>query len=190
MRRRPSAAVMFSAIVIAVGSTQAQEPSQASLAEVARKAETAKATTRRATKIYTNASLSAVPTDDAPVAPAAGAIFESRSLGKSVSAEEMVARSEDKVEKDNAAQQSEPDWRNRAASLRKQLDDMRSRISALTVPNALTEANPTLKKSNDLDVANARRALDGLRKQWERLEVSASEAKIPSAWLDPRPQFQ
>ena len=105
-------------------------------------------------------------------------------------AEELVARSEAKVESDNAARQSQQTWQMRAATLRKQIDDLRSRLSMLTIPNPLTEGSPALKQSNDVEIANTRGAIDGLRKQWMRLEAGAAEAKIPSAWLDPRPQFQ
>jgi hypothetical protein len=178
-------------VTIAAGSAHAQQSSMPSLAEIARQAEAAKPTVRKATRTYTNGSLGSVPTEaPAVAAPTAAAVFESRSLGKPVPAEEMVARSQAKVESDNAAQQSPQTWQMRAATLRKQIDDLRSRLSMLTIPNPLTEASPALKASNDIEIANARAAIDGLRKQWMRLEVGAGEAKIPSGWLDPRPQFQ
>jgi hypothetical protein len=176
-------------VALAVGGAGAQQPLQSltpSLADIARQAEAAKPTTRKATRTYTNGSLASVPRDASVVAaPPAVAAFESRSLGKVVPAEELLARSEAKIESDK--QQSEPTWRGQAESLRKQIDDIRSRISAMMVPNALTDADPVIKKSNDIDIANARKGLDGLLKQWAKLEASASEAKIPSAWLDPRP---
>jgi hypothetical protein len=178
-------------VAIAAGSASAQQSSAPSLAEVARKAEAAKPTIRKAKRTYTNASLGGVSQDQrADAAPVAGAVFESRSLGKALPAEEMVARSEAKVESDNAGKQSQQTWQMRAASLRKQIDDMQSRLSTLTVPNALTEANPAIKQANDRDIANARTALDGLRKQWARLEAAAREDRVPGGWLDPRPQFQ
>ena len=188
-----SAVVAFAAMAITAGSARAQQTVTLPLGDIARQAEAAKPTVRKATRTYTNGSLASVPGDEPAVAaPTAGVAFESRSLGKALSAEEMIARSEAKVEsdRDNAARQSEPTWRMQAESLRKQIDDMQSRISPMLVPNPLTEADPILKKSNDSDIANARAALDGLKKQWTRLEAAAGEAKIPTAWLDPRPQRQ
>ena len=190
-----SAVVAFAAMAIAAGSARAQQPLQSltpSLADIARQAEAAKPTIKKATKAYTNASLGAIPKDEpAPVvAPPPRIGFESKSLGKVVSPEELVSLSEQKIESDRVAQESEPNWRNRAASLRKQIDDMQSRISALMVPNALTDADPLLKKERDSDLANARKGLDGLLKQWAKLEMSATEAKIPNGWLDPRPARQ
>ena len=86
---------------------------------------------RKANRTYTNASLGAVPDAEPSAAvPTAGAVFESRSLGKAVSAEEMVSRSESKVESDNTAKQSEQTWQMRAATLRKQIDDMKSKFRA------------------------------------------------------------
>ena len=186
---RASAIGLF--VAIAVGSAHAQQSSMPSLAEIARQAEAAKPTVRKATRTYTNGSLGSVPREEhAVAAPTLAAVFESRSLGKPVPAEELVARSEAKVESDNAARQSQQTWQMRAATLRKQIDDLRSRLSMLTIPNPLTEGSPALKQSNDIEIANARAATDGLRKQWMRLEAGAAEAKVPSAWLDPRPQFQ
>ena len=186
---RASAIGLF--VVIAAGSAHAQQSSMPSLAEIARQAEAAKPTARKATRTYTNGSLGSVPREEhAVAAPTPAAVFESRSLGKPVPAEEMVARSEAKVESDNTARQSQQTWQMRAATLRKQIDDLRSRLSMLTIPNPLTEGSPALKQSNDVEIANTRGAIDGLRKQWMRLEAGAAEAKIPSAWLDPRPQFQ
>jgi hypothetical protein len=186
MRRVLPPIVMLVAITAA--SARAQQPSAPSLAEVARQAEAAKPTIKKATKTYTNASLGAVPQDQpAPVAQQPSTGFESKSLGKVVSAEEMIVRSEKKVESDRVTEQSEPNWRGRAASLRKQIDEMQQRLSALSISNPLTEGNPALKKDHELDVAKARQALGGLQKQWAALEVSASEAKVPSEWLDPKP---
>lgn len=159
------------------------------IAEVARQAEAAKGTAKKAKKTYTNASLSADPRGEPAPAPAANGSFVSKSLGKPVSAEEMVTRSVEKVEGDVLAKQSEEDWRKRSSSLRKQVEDMQSHIAALTTPNALTDSNPVLKKDNDNNITNARAAVEDLKTRWTRLEAAALKVKIPLAWIQPPPQF-
>ena len=193
MRRRDSV-LAVALVVIAGGHAAAQTQVMPPLAEVARQAEAAKATAKKARKTYTNSDLSADPrraSEPAPApaaAPAAG--FVSKTTGKTVPAEEMVAASEAKAEEAAVAKESEATWRMRAASLRKQVDEMRARIEQLTTPDPLRDENPVLKRTNDVDIVNARAALEGLRKQWARLESSARELKVPDAWLDPKPNFQ
>ena len=192
MRRESVLAVAL--VLIAGGHAVAQTQVMPPLAEVARQAEAAKATARKAKKTYTNSDLSADPRhqpDPAPApaaAPAAG--FVSKTSGKTVPAEEMIAASEAKAEEATVAKESEETWRMRAASLRKQVDEMRARIEQLTAPDPLRDENPVLKRTNDVEIVNARAALEGLRKQWTRLEASARELKVPDAWLDPKPVVQ
>ena len=120
--------------------TSAQQPQQtaAPLGDLARQAEAAKVTAKKANKTYTNANLSGDLRSEPTPAPAAAppSAFVSKSLGKVVPFEEMVARSEQKVEQDVKDQQQEGTWRMRATSLRKQIDDMQSRVTTLSVPNA------------------------------------------------------
>jgi len=187
---RGSAAITIAFVAIAAGSARAQEQPMVPLAEVARQAEAAKPAVKKATKSYTNANLTADSRGEpAPAPPAPDSGFVSKSLGKPVSAEEMVTRSEAKVESDVLAKQSEDDWRKRSSSLRKQVEDMQSRIAELSVPNALTDSNPALKKDNDNNIANARAALEDLKTRWTRLEASALKVKIPLAWIQPQPSF-
>jgi hypothetical protein len=77
----------------------AQSSGEPNLAEIARQAEAAKATIPKAKKSYTNADLNNGGLPPAPAAPATG--FMSASLGKPVSAEEMLKLS---AAKDAAAQ--------------------------------------------------------------------------------------
>jgi len=185
-----SAAITIAFVAIAAGSARALEQPIVPLAEVARQAEAAKPTVKKATKSYTNANLTADSRGEpAPAPPAPDSGFVSKSLGKPVSAEEMVTRSEAKVESDVLAKQSEDDWRKRSSSLRTQVEDMQSRIAELSVPNALNDSNPAIKKNNEIQIATARTALEDLKKRWTRLEESALRIKIPLAWIQPSPQF-
>ena len=160
------------------------------LAEIARQAEATKATVKKAKKAYTNSDLGKDPRGEpapAPTAPSTGLV--SKSLGKPVPAEEMVERSEAKVESDALAQESEESWRTRATLVRKQVDQLRARLTELTTSDASRAESPAVRALNASNISNTRGALDGLRKQWARLEVSAKERKVPQHWLEPLPTF-
>ena len=178
-------------LAFAAGDALAQTQVMPPLAEVARKAEAAKPTVKKARKTYTNSDLSADPRSAPPpppaAAPSAPAAAAATPAAKSEGTDAAAAapKAEEAVQKE-----SEETWRMRAASLRKQVDTMRARIAELTLPDPLREENPVLKRANDVEIANARAAFEGLKTQWSRLEASARELKVPEAWLEPRPQLQ
>lgn len=178
-------------IAIAAGAARAQEQVMPSLAEVARQAEAAKPAARKAKKIYTNANLSldlrGEPTPVSKAAPATGVIDPA--ISKTVTPAAAVPGIEASSPAE-APKESEQNWRRRAEVLRQQINQLQSRIAELTVPNELTEANPTLKKSVENDLTNSRAALDRMKARWARLEASARQLQVPSEWLEPRPQIQ
>ena len=175
------------ALIAVTGLVSAQQPpGPLPLGDVARLAETAKATTKKAKKTYTNADLSRDPKAEQDPAPASAG-FMSSALGKAVSAEEMIERSEDKVTSELRAEVPEPQWRARAESIRGQIAKLQTRMAALTKPNDARDANAGAKGRNDAEVAKVQQGLAALAKQWATVEESARVAKIPSDWLDPRP---
>ena len=175
-------------MVAAMTAVSAQQPDPPSLAELARQAEAAKATTSKAKKTYTNADLSTDPRSEPAPAAAPATGFMSGTLGKPVSAEEIIARSEEVVDQASGKAQSEEQWRARAESMRTQIQKLQKRKTALTKPNEAREANAGARARNDAEVVKVQQGLDGLRKQWATFEESARVARIPTAWLDPRPE--
>ena len=164
-----------------------------SLGEVARMAEAAKATVKKAKKTYTNSDLNPGPNVPLPPPPPASPGFVSSSPVNDVSAEKAVTKNEPKVEGDDGT--ARPDlpesyWRARAEALRVQFSRVQSTQAQLMKPNDARSKNPSAQAMNDNELAKLQQALDGLRKQWARLEASAGEVKAPTAWLDPRPQQQ
>lgn len=177
-------------LVISAGSARAQEQVMVPLADVARQAEAAKATARKAKKTYTNANLTADPRGDtaSPPAPAPVAAVastpEATPPATAAAAASGAAPAEGEVPKE-----SEESWRTRAGNLRTQADRLRARMADLTVPNRLRDEDPGVKAATDREITNTRSAVDALKKQWARLEMSAIERKIPMAWIQPQPEF-
>lgn len=176
-------------VVITAGRALAQEQVVPPLAEVARQAEAAKATVKKATKTYTNSDLSSDTRGEPAPVPAPASGFVSKSLGQPVPAEELVTRSEAQVEGETVAKESEEAWRRRADSVRKQVDQLRERLTELMTSDASTAESPAVRVANASDVATTRAALESMRKQWARLEASAKDLKVPMAWLEPPPTF-
>jgi len=186
---RCSSAFAVAFVAITAGHALAQDQVTPSLAEVARQVEAAKATVKKAKKAYTNSDLSSVPQGEPAPAPAPASGFVSKSLGKPVLAEEVVARSEAQVESEAVAKESEEAWRKRADAVRKQVDQLRERLTELTTSDASRAESPAVRAGNASDTATTRAALESARKQWARLETSAKALKVPMAWLEPVPAF-
>jgi hypothetical protein len=171
-------------------SVAAQQPGQPTIAELARQTEASKASVKKAKKRYTNADLSrdmrGEPTPTAAAEPAAG--YVSASLGKPISAEEMVARSEEKAALQSGATQPEEHWRQRAESLRVQIAKLQARITALNKPSPTANAGTIARR--DAELVKINQGLSGLQKQWATLEESARVANIKLEWLEPRPVFE
>ena len=177
-------AILLVTATIPLGAQQTEPPS---LADLARQAEAVKATTPMAKKTYTNASLSPDSRGEPAPAPEPATGFVSSTLGKLVTAEEIIARSEEKIDLATGKALPEEYWRGRAASMRTQIEPLQKRMTTLTKPHAARDASPGATARNELEVAKVRQGLDGLMKQWAAFEESARVASIPSDWLDPRP---
>ena len=180
------------ALVLAAAAGAAAQGNQAavSLGEVARQAEAAKSSIRKAKKSYTNADLGAEAQrekTETASAPTTGLIS---APGKPVTAEEVVASTENKVDEANRAAQNEERWRQRAESIRIQIAKLQTRLTSLLKPNEARSANPAAQARQDAEIANVRTGLAGLERQWASLEDAARETRIPSDWLDPRPSRQ
>jgi hypothetical protein len=177
-------------IVMTAGHAAAQAQVMPPLAEVARQAEAAKATTRKAKKTFTNSDLSTDLRGEpaAPAAPTVTSVAGDAAVKTDAAAEKAPA-TDATAEEAQVVKESEETWRMRAASLRTQIDHVRTRLAQLSTPSASTSESPARKAGNDREVAIARNALDGLRKQWTGLESSARELKVPAAWLEPIPAF-
>ncbi len=176
-------------VAITAGRALAQDQVTPPLTEVVRQTEAAKATIKKATKTYTNSDLSADPRGEPAPAPAPAGGFVSKSLGKPVPAEELVARSEAQVESEAVAKESEEAWRKRADLVRKQVDQLRERLTELSTSDASKAESPAVRAGNASDLATTRAALESARKQWARLETTAKELKVPMAWIEPLPAF-
>lgn len=165
----------------------ASAQSSPTIGEVAQQNAERQRTAKAATKVYTNADLKPVPgvsTSIAPPAdvPVAGG-YVSKSSGKAVSAEEIIANSREKLSRDNA-NMGESYWRRQAAGVRSELEHARQEVETLsTAPRPQSVA---MQRIAARELEKWQRVLADLEQRWERLEDSAHYANVPKAWLEPQ----
>ena len=189
MSMRVSALALVAALSMAAPAT-AQQGTPLPLGDVARQAEAAKRTVKKAKKSYTNSDLNPDPHRPSPTPPPLGIPSGSTTSAPAnpVSSEGATNKTEQNVDDAGPAQQPESYWRARAGALRVQFTRLQATQAQLMKPNDERSNNPQAQASNDAELAKLQQSLDALNKQWARLESAASEAKAPTAWLDPRPQ--
>jgi hypothetical protein len=177
-----SAVLIAGLAVPAVAQTQVMP----SLADVARKAEAAKATQVKAKKSYTNADLH--PSLDGPAARIDTAKGQAvAASGKATATEEAPKSGGDKAGEPAAAAQNMPEehWRQRADFIRNQVEKAKAELALRNAPAPGRSA--ALEKLNANEILKYQQMIDGAMKQWAALEASAHESKVPAAWIGSAP---
>jgi hypothetical protein len=173
----------IAAIVLAAIPAYAQ-----SLGELARQEEVRRGATTKAAKTLSNSDLR--PQDITSPSSAAPAVesscFMSISKGRCVTAEELLALSNDKVVSTTNAP-FEQGWRQDAKSLRTRIEGEQKTVATFEAIAADESKSPGDRKSAERQLAAARQALAGYERQWEKFETSAAAMKIPHAWIEPTP---
>ena len=170
------------AMILAAAPAQAQ-----SLGDLARQEEARRASTKKAVKALSNADLdpSAIVAP-AGVAPAAPSCYMSKSQGRCVSAEELVAASTAGAQtKENAPY--EETFRREAGSIRSQIEKTQGSMATLERVVADAGRSASDRKAAEKALAGARQAIAGLERQWEKLERAVSNQRFPRKWIEPIP---
>ena len=167
----------------------AQTASTQSLGEVARQTADKRAAGRKATKVYTNSSVSQPPADvSAPVSESAPAEASpdsrSQSEGKPSSVEEVPVNGKEQLRRDTAGE-DEDYWRREAASHRRDVEQARAAVETLaTAPPAGSEEQ---RKAAAKQYQQAKQMLAYYEKRQKAFLQSAQSAQVPPAWLEPQP---
>ncbi len=157
-----------------------------SLGDVARQEEARRAVATKPVKTLSNADLSPAAIGQPADATPAQSCYVSKSLGRCVSAEDMVATSNaGVVTKANAP--FEDTWRRDSKSLRLQLETARRAVTVLEATVADEERSPGERKVAAKALTAAQQAVAGFERQWEKLERTASNQQIPREWIEPIP---
>lgn len=157
-----------------------------SLGDVARQEEARRALATKAVKTLSNADLNPSSIAQPADATQAESCYVSKSRGRCVSAEDLVATSNaGVVTKANAP--FENNWRRDSQSLRSQLETARSGVTVFEATVADEERSPGERKVAEKALAAAKQAVVGVERQWEKLERTATNQQIPRQWIEPIP---
>jgi hypothetical protein len=178
-RRLFTAAIMVSLMAAPAGAQ--------SLGDVSRQEEARRATTKKAVKTLTNSDLDPnAITQSAGAAPAEASCYMSKSLGRCVGVEELVAKSVAGVQ---TAQNApfEQTYRAEAKSIRSQIEKSQNAIASLEAVIADQGRSPSDRKAAEQSLPAARQMLAGLEKQWEKLERAVGNQHLPHTWIETVP---
>lgn len=185
-------------LVASSGAVLAQRPSQtASLADVARAEEARRKTARKATKVFTNSSLTtpvdaaAVSAPPAPTPAAATAPTNASPASPTISGGKAAPV-------DPAAMKDQAYWAGRISKARTELgrtrmfaDSLQTRINSLNTDFVNRDNRVEKEKiKQDLDAALAelerlKKEIDVQTKAITAIEDEARRANVPSGWLRP-----
>lgn len=182
---RVTVVAAVAAITLSPAVAHAQSTAMPSLAEVARQTAAKWATGKRATKVYTNASLATVPEDVAPstvtVAAAAPATAASTPASQATAAAAVPGK--DQATKAVAAE-DENAWREESAKNRRDLDQARAALDALR--NAPAPTTERQRRDAERQLQQAQRTFEYFEKRWNAHVKAAEAAKVPPSWLEPK----
>ena len=160
------------AVTLSTATAYAQSGLMPSLAEVARQTAAQRATGKKATKVYTNSTLSEIPEDVVVTTAAATAIPPAAAAtapAQAAAAAPVAAGNNDKAAKDTVAG-DEKDWRGQAVTRRADLERAKAAL----------EKQPDGTAQHD----QARRMVTYYQNRWDALVAAAKAANVPPAWLD------
>lgn len=162
----------IAAITVSTAPAEAQTASPQSLGEVARQTAAQRASGKRATKVYTNASLSMPAEETAAAAEAAlaPAATVSAPATPAATAGSGSGANNDKAAKDDTLPSDENHWRSQATTMRRDLEQ------------AIAARDKQQKGTAQHD--QAQRMVAYYQKRWDVLVESAKAAKVPPAWLE------
>lgn len=183
-------AIAVTVVVACSSAAFAQSTSTVPLAEVARKEAERRKSTKKATRVITNADLGAVddPVEAPPTAPDATAAVISEPTIPGGTAEPV----------DPADQKDQAYWQNRISSARTELsrtqmyaDSMQTKINSLRT-DFVNRDNRVEREKIQQDLNASLAELERLKKEIEKqtkaiaaIEDEARRANVPAGWLRP-----
>jgi hypothetical protein len=178
------------ALTIAAGVVAPPVAAQ-SLADVARKEEARRATTKKATKTFTNSDLGTPATEPPPQAAkpagAAAACDPAAKDAKCPPAEKTDAAAANSEEpeldpKELSVRQRASQLRARLAKAQKEFDNLSAAASDMA--RSEIERNTAARVASKMEPA-----LANLESEWRALEEEVTDQGLPRKWLEPIPQL-
>ena len=183
-----SARVLIAALVAIAASASASAQSQ-SLGQVAKQEEARRASAKKAAKSFSNDDLgpgAIVSPPAAGGAPAAEACYRSASTGDCLTADQMIAASNAKINHEVTVRK-ESVWRSSASHIRSLLAKLQDEARVLAVAVADEDRSPAERRSAANMLALKQRSIADQERRWEKLVADAAREQIPREWYEPAP---
>jgi hypothetical protein len=182
MFKKTAVMAAVAAITLSTSIAHAQSGALPSLAEVARQTAAKWATGKRATRVYTNASLATVPEDETPATvTAATAVSTPASQAAAATSGTAPGGVKDPATK---AVEDENAWREESARTRRDLEQARAALDAAR--NAAAVGTEAERSAAGRQLQQAQRTFEYYEKRWNAHVKAAEAAKVPPSWLEPR----
>jgi hypothetical protein len=160
------------AITLSTATAYAQSASTPSLGEVARRTAAQWAKGKKATKVFTNASLDVLPEEVATVSPASPPVATAGTPATPAAAGTTAATAKDEKAPADSISKDENHWRNQAATVRADL--------------ARAKATLDKQQAGTPQHEQAQRLVTLFEKRWDALVEAAKTANVPPEWVGSR----
>ena len=161
------------AITLSTATAHAQSASTPSLGEVARQTAAKRAAKKPTTKVYTNASLDALPVEVLTPAPATVQASAVGTTSSQAVATKPAAPNSNETAPKEAAVPDENYWREQASKLRTDLRQAKASLEQ--------------QKPGTARYEQAEKIVAYFQRRWDTLVKDAQSSKVPMEWLEPRP---
>ena len=165
------------------------------LADVARKEEERRKAmgkpAAKPAKVYTNDNLTADFTTPVTVPPAsmtttaaagsAPADASAKTAPDAAGGENTGANPD--VKPININDRGEKYWRERSAVIRGALESTRQQVDAFQARVNALAGDPSEQRVIQLQLSNARAALESLQTEWDNFQINAKQQNVPDAWI-------
>ena len=160
------------AITLSTAPAYAQSASTPSLGEVARRTAAHWAKGKKATKVFTNASLDVLPEEVATVSPASPPAATAGTPATPAAAGAPAVTAKDEKAAADSISKDENHWRNQAATVRADL--------------ARAKATLDKQQAGTPQHEQAQRLVTLFEKRWDALVEAAKTANVPPEWVGSR----
>lgn len=179
---RARVAMIATAVAIAMsGSASGQ-----SLGQIAKQEEARRAAAKKPARSFTNDDLG----PQAIVSPAATkpteACYRSASTGECVSADEMIAASNAKLNAE-VTQRKEAVWRGASGHIKSLLAKLQDEARVLAASAANEHKTPVERRSAASLLLVKQRSIEDQERRWHKLVDDAAREQIPREWYEPAP---
>ena len=157
-----------------------------SLGQIAKQEEARRAAATKPARSFTNDDLGPQAIASPAATRPAEACYQSASTGRCVTADEMIAASNAKINAE-VIQRKEAVYRSSAGHIRSLLAKLQEEARVLTASAANENKTPVERRSAANVLALKQRSIAEQERRWHKLVEDAAREQVPREWYEPAP---